>query len=87
MPRCEPTCGTGESGRKTVVAEISDITPAHEPISLAKEMVERAPGCKAALCVLVKADGKLWYDMSGHERVYIMWALQRMVNILMTEEG
>ncbi len=67
------------------MAEISDITPDHEPIALAKEMVERAPGCKAAVCVLVKADGKLWYDMSGHERAYIMWALQRLTHILMAE--
>ena len=62
---------------------ITDITPGHEPISLAREMVKRAPGTRAALAVLVRQDGTMWYDMSGHDRAYLMWALQRMVHDLM----
>lgn len=65
------------------MGKVADITPRHEPIGLAREMVNRAPGTKAALAVLVREDGSLWYDMAGHERAYIMWALQRMVNELM----
>jgi hypothetical protein len=47
------------------MGEVADITPTHEPISLAREMVERAPGCAAGVCVLVRPDGSLWYDMAG----------------------
>ncbi len=65
------------------MAEIVDITPEHDPIALAREMVERAPGCRAGLVVLVRDDGSIWYDMAGHERAYIMWALQRMAHALM----
>ena len=68
------------------MAEIADIIRPHEPITIAREMVKRAPGTKAALAVLVKNDGSLWYDMAGHERAYLMWALQRMVHALMTDE-
>ena len=67
------------------MSEVADITPPHEPISLAREMVERAPGTKAGLAVLVRDDGSLWYDMAGHNRAALMWALQRMVHALMNE--
>lgn len=67
------------------MSEVSDITPHHEPISLAREMVERAPGAAAGVCVLVKPDGSIWYDMAGHHRADVMWALQRMVHTLMSE--
>ena len=68
-----------------MTAKIVNITPAHKPISLAKEMVERAPESSSALCVLVQSDGKLWYDMAGHRQLEILWALQRMIHILMSE--
>lgn len=66
------------------MGKVVDISPPHEPISLAREMVDRAPGNKAALAVLVSEDGNIWYEMAGHERAYIMWALQRMVHQLMS---
>ena len=64
---------------------ITDITPPHAPISVAREMVDRAPGTRAGLVVLISEDGSLWYKMAGLERAYIMWALQRMVHSLMDE--
>lgn len=67
------------------MSAVTDITPLHEPIALAREMVERAPDATAAVCILVKSDGSLWYDMSGHRRVDVMWALQRMIHVLMSE--
>ncbi len=66
---------------------VADITPANEPISLAKGMVERAPGAVAALAVLVKEDGTMWYDCCGHQRMHILWALQRMLFTIMEDEG
>ena len=65
---------------------LADITPDHDPISLARDMVELAPKAKAGLYVLVTEDGRIKYDMAGHERAYIMWALQRMVHDLITSD-
>ncbi len=67
------------------MSEVEDITPNHEPISLAREMVERAPGAAAGLCVLVREDGSVWYDMAGHQRADVLWALQRMIHTLMSD--
>ena len=67
------------------MTDIADITPPSEPIALAREMVSRAVGTKAALAVLVREDGSLWYDMAGHQRKDILWALQRMIHKLMDE--
>ncbi len=66
------------------MAEIADITPAHEPIAVARDMVKRAPGCAAAVSILVKSDGTLWCDMAGHQRKDILWALQHMIHRLMS---
>lgn len=68
-------------------AEVSDITPPDEPIALARDMVAEAPGCIAAVCALVRADGTLWMDCCGHERHEILWALQKMIHILMEHDG
>lgn len=62
---------------------IADITPAHEPIAVAREMVVRAPGCTAGVCILVKPDGTLWYDMAGSQRCEVLWALNRLSHVLM----
>ncbi len=66
--------------------EIADITPEHEPIALARKMVTEAVGARAGVAILISEDGSLWYQMAGHERAYIMWALQRMVHLLMDTE-
>lgn len=67
-------------------AEVLDITPTDEPIGLARDMVEAAPGCVAAACVLVRADGSLWSDCCGHQRHEILWALQKMIHALMEHD-
>ncbi len=67
------------------MATIDDITPDHEPISVARDMVERAPGTKAALAVLVREDGSMWYETAGHEQAYVLWALQHMIHKLMND--
>lgn len=69
------------------IIDIEDMTetPPHEPMALAKEMVKRAPDCKAGVCILVTKTGGIWYDMAGHERQEILWALQRMIHRLMDE--
>ena len=66
-----------------VKGEIADITPKHEPIAVARQMVERAPRAKAALAVLVGEDGSIWFDSAGHERAYVLWGLQKMIFKLM----
>lgn len=65
---------------------IADITPAHEPVCVAREMVARAPEAKAAAAVLVRKDGSIWYDMTGHERASVLWALQKMIHELMNAD-
>ena len=64
---------------------IVDITPEHAPAALAKAMLRRAPGAAAGCVVLVKEDGSIWYDMAGHKRIHVLWALQRMIHLLMEE--
>ncbi len=68
------------------MSNVVDITNPVEPIALAREMVDRARGCKAAIAVLVRDDGTLWYDCSGHEQAYILWALEKLKHDLMSAE-
>ena len=70
----------------TDTSNVVDITNPVEPIALAREMVDRSIGCKAAIAVLVKEDGSLWYDCSGHEVAYILWALEKIKHDLMHHE-
>ena len=65
---------------------ITDITPDHEPIALARKMATEAIGARAGVAILISEDGSLWYRMAGRERAYIMRALQRMVHMLMETE-
>jgi hypothetical protein len=64
--------------------DVADITPAHDPIAVARDMVERAPGCRAGVCVLVKADGNIWYDCAGRRSADVLWALNCMIHQIMT---
>ena len=63
-------------------SQVTDITPSHNPVWLAREMVHRAPEAKAGIAILLN-DGELWYDMAGFKRQDILWALQRMIHELM----
>ena len=80
--------GEPQHGNPEIVslAEVIDITPPHEPIGVAREMVRRAVGAKAGLYVLVHADGKLSWSMAGHARKDILWALERMKQELMNSD-
>ncbi len=69
------------------MSNVVDITNPVEPIALAREMVDRAPGCKAAVAILVRDNGSLWYDCSGHERAYILWALEKLKQDLLDYEA
>ena len=64
----------------------TDITPPSNPISLAREMVDRASGARAGIAVLICKDGSMWFDCCGEERAYVMWALRRMEHELLTAE-
>ena len=68
--------------------QVADITPLHEPIALVKDMMREATGspCSAAVGVLVKEGGLLWYDSAGHSKATVLWALQKMIHELMTAE-
>lgn len=63
--------------------KIVDITPPHEPVAMVREMLECAPGCKAGVCILVREDGTLHWDMAGEERAAVLWALYKMIHELM----
>ncbi len=67
-------------------AEIVDISPPSEPIALARDMVQRAPGCTVAVGVLIYEDGTLWSGCCGHQRKDVLWALQRMIFDLMSDK-
>ncbi len=66
-----------------MTAEVIDITPADEPITLARAMIAEAPGCVVAVAVLVREDGSLWCDCCGHDKQGVLWALQKMIHELM----
>lgn len=65
---------------------VADITPDHEPVALAREMVERAPDAVAAFCVLVGKDGEIWRRACGHQKMEVVWACTRTIAELMSEE-
>lgn len=54
-------------------------------MSVARDMVELAPDARAGAYVLVHEDGKITYDMAGHERAYVLWGLQKMILLLMSD--
>ena len=68
------------------ISNVVDITDPAEPISLARGMVERAPGATAAVAILVRDDGTMWYDCCGHSRMEIVWALEKMKLQVLGEE-
>jgi len=63
--------------------DIPDITPDHNPVSLARDMVDKAPGCIAGFYCLVREDNAMAYDMAGLQRQDILWALERMKILLL----
>lgn len=67
-------------------AKIHDITPPHEPISVARNMIERAPAATAGIAVLIDPDGLIWWEMAGHAKKDILWALVKMQQELMESE-
>lgn len=64
---------------------LADITPSHEPIGLAREMVKRAPGTIAAIGVLVGVDGTMWRASCGHKSKEVLWALVAEILTLMED--
>ena len=82
-PRLKGAGAPGGSMADSVSAgQVTDITPSHNPVWLAREMLHRAPEAKAGIAILLN-DGELWYDMAGFQRRDILWALQRMIHELM----
>ena len=69
-----------------MTAKLADITPPHDPVSIARDMLEKAPGCRAGLYVLIDADDRMHWEMCGHQRKDILWALQKMIHSLMLDE-
>ncbi len=63
---------------------VADITPKHEPVGLAREMLELAPGTVAGAYVLVQEDGVILFDTCGHDNRSVLWGLQKMCHNLMT---
>ena len=68
------------------MGQVIDITDPSEPIALAREMVERAPECVAALAVLVRKDGSMWFDSRGHRKADVLWALSKMQMEILADE-
>lgn len=61
------------------MADVTDITPKHFPIGVAKDMMELCPSAKAAVGIVVNKDDTLWYDMCGMQRKDILWALMKLM--------
>ena len=68
------------------MADVEDITPAHEPVSLIREMLDRAPGAVAAFCVLVDEDGTIWRNSCGHRKQEVLWACVKTMFDLMEDD-
>ena len=64
---------------------VVDITPKHDPMGLAKEMVSRAPDAKVGIAVLIKKDGEMWFDCCGNDAAYVVYALERMKHQIMMD--
>ncbi len=65
--------------------DIADITPDHSPVACAKEMLRKAPGCKAGIFCLMLEDGSLDYDSSAFQTKDLLWALEAMKFDLMRD--
>jgi hypothetical protein len=64
-----------------------DITPAHMPIALlraAEEQIEKEE-VAAAFVLLLMEDDTIWFDGCSYKRKDLLWALDRMKHIIMTE--
>ena len=72
---------------ETPPAKVADITPAYEPISLAREMVEQAPGSVAAFAILIAEDGEMWRRSCGHTKKDVVWACTLTISELMEPGG
>ena len=59
---------------------VKDITPDHNPISLARDMVEIAgkEDAVAGFYLIAFADGTLTFDCAGNRRADLVWALEKM---------
>lgn len=59
-------------------ANLDDITPLHEPISLLREALRRAEedGATACLVVLVQPDKGVWCETNGDSHAKILWGLE-----------
>ncbi len=64
------------------MAEIIDITPEHSPLALARLMLEAAPDATAGFYCLIDKDDALNYEIAGMQRKDILWAIERMKQIL-----
>ncbi len=65
-----------------------DITQAHDPISLAREMVRKAETRKfiAGFYLLIRKDGTLHFAGCADQRMELVWALERMKLKVLTDE-
>ncbi len=60
-----------------MTAEVVDITPDHNPISLTKDMTKLAPDSCAGFYILLKEDGSLHWDMCAMSKRDMLWALEK----------
>lgn len=67
-------------------AKIHDITQGHEPVALARDMLAKAPECKAGFAMLENPDGSLWFEGVGHRKKDLLWALERLKHDIITED-
>lgn len=62
------------------MSEVTDITPEHNPIALAREMEERAkqPDCVTGFYILIFKDGTMEYEGCADRKKDLLWALELM---------
>ncbi len=70
------------------MSAVTDITPDHSPVAVAREMVDTAINRKATAgaWVLVSPEGTLISDCAGVRTADLVWALTRMLHEIMHED-
>jgi hypothetical protein len=67
------------------MTEVHDITPLHNPVSLARQMVKDAEdeGSIAGFYILLNTDDSLTYQGAGVTSKDLLWALERMKGLVL----
>lgn len=68
--------------------EVTDITPLHDPVSLARVMGRKAQTGEftAGFYILVRPDGTMDFDGCADQRMELVWALEKL-KLMLLQDG